>query len=203
MAVHPANTANDSTADSPANSTAILVADAYLGNLSKNEQLTEQVKQKQAAGCAFTVHIDHVDCCKGRIFTETADGQTVGIVKGRSWSLTDGDVLATQTDTLILIALHQQTVIALRFDHSDQNLAVRLVHLGHVLGNHHWPISLIHNSLYVEQVADIELMQATIRETATTLGIRGLQITTETKSSNEAIDFKTAHNHEHAHTHAH
>ncbi|MEL6901711.1 MAG: urease accessory protein UreE [Cyanobacteria bacterium J06606_4] len=192
-----------STADSTPNKTATLIANTYLGNLSNSEALAKQVQQKQADGHVLTVYIEQTDRSKGRIFTKTDCGQAVGIVKSRDWSLADGDVLATQTDSIVRVALYPQKVIALRFAPSAENLAVHLVHLGHVLGNHHWPIRLIGSTLYVEQVADIELMQSTLQETVNTFGIQGLQIAAEAKPSNEAIDFKTAHHPEHSHSHAH
>ena len=178
----------------PLDSAAALVADTYLGNLHEKPALAKDSSQ------IITVEISRQDCQKGRIFVQTKTGQSIGIVKGRDWLLKDGDVLSTQSQQLVVVRLQQQKVIALRFDSSAHNHAVHLVHLGHVLGNHHWPIVIKGDVLYVELVADAELVESTITELASTLGIQGLSISTDVRSAEQFVDFgRSKHVHQHAH----
>lgn len=184
-----------------------LVAEHYLGNLSEQPTLANEKEFSDASTALLTVTIDRKDRCKGRIFTTTDSGQPIGIVKGRNWLLRDGDVLETQDHQRIVVRIHLQKVIALQIDHHAHNAGVHLVHLGHVLGNHHWPITVKGNALYIETVANETLIESTIREVVQTLGIQGVTITREEKSADQAIEFSARFSANsmptHAHSHAH
>ncbi len=171
------------------------LAENYLGNVGDNEALAAQVAKAQQEGCCFDVVISRSDRRKGRILTRLSSGQMVGIVKGRDWLLRDGDVLATENNNLVLIGLREQKLMALRFDPQVPNNAIALVHLGHVLGNHHWPITVQGDALYVELVAEAALMQSTVNEMAQTLQIDGLQVGFESRSPEEALEFSPDHVH--------
>ncbi|NJM98323.1 MAG: urease accessory protein UreE [Phormidesmis sp. RL_2_1] len=186
----------------------IALADTYLGNVRDSAELALQVAQAQQNGECWEVLIDRGDRMKGRIFTQTATGQAIGIVKGRDWRLQNGDVLATAQGQFVKVTLQSQQVMALRFDQQISHHAIALVHLGHMMGNHHWPITVQGETLYVALVAEPAVMASTVREVAQTLGIEGLQITYEEKSVSASLDFSTArekathpHHHEHPHPH--
>ena len=179
------------------------LADTYLGNVNEQIDLALQVAQAKENGRCQEVIISRSDRPKGRILTRTAAGQSVGIVKGRDWLLRDGDVLATAQNYWVLVSIQQQQVMALRFKAEANNQAIALVHLGHVLGNRHWPVTVHGNTLYVELVADATLMVSTVQEMAKALSIEGLQVSFEERlsggeappTSDSALDFSHAHHH--------
>lgn len=177
--------------------TQAILAETYLGNVGEDEDLARRLKQARAAGQCWEVSIGRGDRIKGRLLTHTASGQPVGIVKGRDWLLRDGDLLETEQNHLVLVRILQQQVIALRFADGTSNQAISLIHLGHVLGNRHWPITIRGETLFVELVADAELIESTIREMAHRLGIEGLQMSLEERSPEAALDFSNAHHHHH------
>jgi urease accessory protein UreE len=65
-----------------------------------------------------------------------------------------------------------------------------LIYLGHVLGNHHWPILVNGDRIYVEMVADRAVMEATVRN----VNIPNLCIDYEVRSSANQIQF-SSHSH--------
>ena len=173
------------------------LAETYLGNVNERADLSLQVAQARENGHCREITINRRDRPKGRILAQTADGQSVGIVKGRDWLLQDGDVLETAQKYLVLVRIQQQQVIALQFEPGANNRSISLIHLGHVLGNRHWPITLQGEILFVELVAEAELMKSTIREMARTLKIEKLQISLQGRSADAALDFSAAHHHAH------
>lgn len=171
------------------------LAETYLGNVNEQADLAARVAQAKEQNCCWEVVVGQSDRPKGRILTRTAAGQSVGIIKGRDWLLRDGDVLTTKENYLVLVSIQQQQVMALRFEEGVSNQAIALVHLGHVLGNRHWPMTAHGNTLYVELAADPTLMNSTVREMAQTIGIEGLQVSFEKRSPDTALDFSHAHHH--------
>lgn len=173
-----------------------VLAETYLGNVNEKDELSERVLQARENGLCFEVTIEQSDRTKGRILAQTKSGQSVGIVKGRDWLLKDGDVLAVDSDCLVLVGIELQGAIALKFDR-DSNNSVALVQLGHVLGNSHWPITVQEQTIYIELAADASLIESTILETVQRLGIEGLKITRETRTAKNALDFHTDSTHHH------
>ena len=161
------------------------VAQTYLGNLSEDTRLAERIEKARDCGRCLDVRISQADSRKGRIHAHTTSGVTVGIMKSRDWSLRDGDVLETEQGRLLQVFLQEQKVIVLRFTESVSDCALKLIHLGHVLGNHHWPIIVQEHKLYVELAVDAQVIESTIRE----FQIPGLQIDYELRSPNEHLDF--------------
>lgn len=189
-------TMTDSLAQTNAQTQAVL-AETYLGNIGEDEALARRLAQARAERRCWEVLIRRSDRIKGRLLTHTASGQPVGIVKGRDWLLREGDLLETDQNHLVLVHIQRQQVIALKFADGMSNQAISLIHLGHVLGNRHWPITIKGETLFVELVAEAELIESTIREIAHTLGIEGLQISLEGRSPEAALDFSNAHHHHH------
>ena len=179
------------------------MADTYLGNVRESADLTWRVAQARDDGRCLEVVIGRSDRPKARIMARATNGQQVGIVKSREWLLRDGDVLATNQRHMVLVALDQQQVMVMRFEEGSGNrrpllwrgYANTLIRLGHVLGNHHWPLVIDGDELYVEMMAEPAVMERIVREAADQLGIKGLTISFEQRSPHEALNF--AHTHEH------
>ncbi|MGC1306054.1 MAG: hypothetical protein WA885_02405 [Phormidesmis sp.] len=172
-------------------------AETYLGNVGESVELAARVSRARQNDSCLEVSIGRGDRAKGRILTQSASGQSVGIAKTRDWLLRDGDVLATDRDRLVLVSLAAQQLMVLRFEEGVRNQAIALVHLGHTLGNQHWPITVQGEALYVELVAEAALVESTIRKVAKRLSIEGLQIDYEMKSPGEFVEFLSLHSHAH------
>jgi len=172
-------------------------AEIYMGNVSESADLARRVLHARETGECLEVEIKRGDRTKGRILTQTASGQPVGIVKERDFMLKEGDLLLSENGYMVLVSIQQQQVMSLRFDSEVENGAIALVHLGHALGNQHWPVTAKGEVLYVELVADAGLMESTLQKIAKRLSIKGLQIGFETHLSDQAIDFLGDHSHAH------
>ncbi|MEH2281691.1 MAG: urease accessory protein UreE [Nostoc sp.] len=176
----------------------IELAETYLGNITENASLSKRIEKLSLQEDYLEVYLSQTDSGKGRIHTHSTSGIEVGIVKSRDWSLREGDIFETQQGKLLLVHLQEQKVMVLTFiepvsDAAKEALhqrAIDLIHLGHVLGNHHWPIIIEDGKLYVELVVDAEVIEATIRHFA----IPGLDIGYERLSPQEHLTFS-----EHAH----
>ena len=163
------------------------VAQTYLGNIKENFELSQQL----ATETCLKVHLNQCDRVKGRIHTHTDSGIAVGIIKSRDRSLQAGDVFQTESGKLLLIHLQEQELLVLDFSEIDSNiLPARLVYLGHVLGNHHYPIALKNNKIYVQLVTDKTIIEKRINN----LNISGLQINYEQRSTDKEIAF-SSHSH--------
>ncbi|MEM8504460.1 MAG: urease accessory protein UreE [Cyanobacteria bacterium P01_D01_bin.1] len=181
----------------------IEIADCYLGNIKEDETLTAELVQSRQAQQYLEVMIERKDRRKGRIFTQAASGQPIGIVKSRDWQLRDGDMLRTQSDWLVLVRLKKQQLIALQFDKDARNSPVQLVKLGHAIGNHHWPVTLRGEILYVELSDDSDAVESTINKIIESLEIEGLQVACELASADNTLDFSSAAALPHFHSHSH
>lgn len=164
------------------------VANQYLGNIQENAELS----QRLTAETCLEVHLSQSDCVKGRIHAHTDSGVAVGIIKSRELSLQAGDVFQTESGKLVLIHLQPQKLMVLNFSSSTTDIPAKLIHLGHVLGNHHWPIIVGRNKIYLQLVVDAAVMEATIAD----FQIPGLKINYELRSPTEYLKFS---NHTHPH----
>ncbi|MBP5971761.1 urease accessory protein UreE [Brasilonema sp. CT11] len=169
------------------------LAEIYLGNSKENVSLSEQIEKARSSALCWEVHISQTDSRKGRIHAHTTTGVAVGIVKSRDWALREGDVLETEEGKLLLVHLQEQKVMVLSFTKPVTEHAIKLIHLGHVLGNHHWPIIVQDGKLYVQLAADVEVMESTVRD----FQIPGLEIDFELRSPQQYLDFSPHTHHDH------
>ncbi len=148
------------------------IAQNYLGNLHKNTTLVEQVKTAVESQLCLEVYLSLTDSRKGRIHTHSTSGVDVGIIKSRDWSLQEGDVLTTQTGKLLLVHLQKQKLMVLSFTEPVATEPIKLIHLGHTLGNHHYPIIVKDNKIYLQITENASQIESTIRN----FQIQGLEI---------------------------
>lgn len=168
------------------------LAHIYIGNWISNSGLAERVEQARTEGNCLEVHLNQIDSLKGRIHTTSVSGEVVGIIKGRDWFLTEGDVFQTERGQLLIVHLEAQKMMVLSFT-GEAKHEIELVHLGHTLGNHHWPIIVQGNKIYVQLAADIEVMEAMVRR----FKIPNLCITYESRSSSNQLTFSKHSHHQH------
>ncbi|PSB34455.1 urease accessory protein UreE [Stenomitos frigidus] len=167
-----------------------ILASTYRGNVGEDTHLAAHVKQAQQTGALLEVQLQESDRAKGRIHAHATTGDAIGIIKGRDRVLSDGDVFETDHGQWVLVHLAAQTVMVLSFAGDANGQAIKLIHLGHALGNHHWPILVQPDRIYVELAADPLVMEATVQGFA----ILGLQIGYETKATDNLLTF-SAHSH--------
>ncbi len=173
------------------------LAQTYLGNSLKDAALRKRVEQAWTSGGCLEADLSQDDCLKSRIHAKSRDGTVIGIIKQRGWSLTEGDVFQTETGRLLLIHLQAQEIMVLSFSTEQTGHEVALVHLGHTLGNHHYPMIVDHNRIYIQLVADKAAIAATIQN----FQIPGLCITYESRSFDRQLTFSKRDHHSQNHVH--
>ena len=158
------------------------VARTYIGNINDNADLAQLANSESC----LEVTLDESDHAKGRIHTHTASGMAVGIIKSRDRALRSGDLFKTDSEKLLLIQLQEQELLVLDLSFLDNNIALeKLVQLGHTLGNHHYPISMQDDKIYVQLATNKTTIEKLINE----LAIPNLQIKYQTQSELQKLAF--------------
>lgn len=158
------------------------LAQTYLGNLNEKPELSDLLKIKTC----IEVDLSQSDRAKGRIYLDDDSGITFGIIKSRDWLVREGDVFQTQQGKLLLIHLQDTRLMVLSFSGLGTDvLPLKLIHLGHVLGNHHYPIVVENNKIYVQLVTDPLVIEQTIRD----FNIPGLEINYKKRSHQKKLNF--------------
>ncbi|MEM8721176.1 MAG: urease accessory protein UreE [Cyanobacteria bacterium P01_G01_bin.39] len=163
------------------------VAQIYLGNINQNPELA---KLLSTATC-LEVSLTASDRYKGRIHAYTDLGVGVGIIKDRDHALNSGDIFKINSEKLILINLQEAEVMVLDLSNLESHVgAMEIFNLGHVLGNHHYPIMIQEQKIYVQLVTNKYILEKLIEE----LSIPGLQFSYEIQSIKNSLNFPK-HNH--------
>lgn len=165
------------------------LAHIYIGNWISNSDLSERVGQARTEGTCLEVYLRQIDSLKGRIHAKSTSGEVVGIIKGRDWSLSEGDVFETDRGQLLVVHLEEQKVMVLSFTGEAKGHEIDLVHLGHAIGNHHWPLIVRGDNIYIDLVAGIEVMESVIRS----FKIPSLHIKYESRSFDDQLTSKNSH----------
>jgi len=160
------------------------IAQTYIGNINDNADLAELVRIENC----LEITLQESDRQKGRIHSHTVDGVAVGIIKSRDRSLESGDLFKTNSSQLVLIKLEEQELMVLDFSTLESNIcATKLVNLGHVLGNHHYPIMIHEQKIYIQLITDKLTLEKLIKD----LNISSLEINYEMQSFNHEIVFES------------
>ena len=161
------------------------IASTWLGNYNVDVTLAQQIEQERIAGSCLEVYLHPDNSSKGRIYARSTSDVAVGIIKERDRTLDSGDVFKTEQGQLLIVHIEAQKVVVIRFTGVVGDLALELIHLGHVLGNHHYPILLDAGKIYVELVAPLEVIMATIKS----FKIPGLCVSYESRSPDQKLFF--------------
>ncbi len=167
----------------------MLVADSYVGHRSD-----ATVADRLADADPVTVVLDDTDRRRSRVRAETTAGEDVGIVVARD--LADGDVLATEDGTLVLVELAAVDALVLELADADVSVAAAL-ELGHALGNRHWNLALRGDEALFPVPDTRERMAATVTE----LLPDGVETRFEMVSPTTFDDADDGPEHDHPHSH--
>lgn len=173
------------------------LASHYVGNIATDTALEQHVHQALHHHRCLEVCLDESDRVKGRIYAQALSGEAIGITKDRSWSLSEGDVLQTEAGKLLLVHLKDQGLMVLRFTGNTQGYELALIHLGHALGNHHYPIGVRDQKIYIPVAGD----RTSIESLIYSFKIPGLIMTYEQRSpavlaTDPAISISHHHHHD-------
>lgn len=168
-----------------------LLAQRYLGNCTTDPSLQHQLHDAEHEGYCIHVELTPEDCIKSRISVESTTGIPVGIIKERGWTLSEGDVFETEQDALVIVHVQHQEVMVLSFPDEPTGCAIHFVHLGYTLGNHHWPMCITNNKIYVQLVVDRKVIETTLHH----IQIPGLKIDYEVRSPDRPVSFQMSHTH--------
>ena len=163
------------------------IAKTYMGNINHNSDLAKLVKIETC----LKVTLQESDRHKGRIHAHTDSNVAVGIIKSRDRSLQSGDLFKTESGKLVLINLQEQELMVLDLSSLESNIsATKLVSLGHILGNHHCPMMVDNQKIYIQLATDKLILEKLIKD----LNISSLQINYEVCYFSQNITFES---HEH------
>lgn len=166
----------------------IEIAQTYIGNIKQDADLAELITKENC----LEVSLQESDRQKGRIHAYTASGTAVGIIKSRDLSLLAGDLFRTDSGKLILIQLQEQELLVLDLFSLNSGIdAVKLITLGHALGNHHYPITIHNHKIYIQLTTDKLILEKIINE----LNIPELKINYEIQSCNQNLTLNPHHHH--------
>jgi urease accessory protein len=172
------------------------LAKTYLGNIQENNNLADEIEKACLEENCLEIYLNQIDTRKGRIYTQSLSGIPIGIIKSRDWSLREGDIFATEEGKFLLVHLQKQKLMVLSFSEPVSDRPLELIHLGHVLGNHHYPIIIQENKIYLQLVFDAEVIETTIRN----FNIPGLKIDYELRSPQQQLNFSSHNNNHHHHS---
>ena len=169
--------------------TSVDCSKTYLGNYFNAPNLQRAVELACSENRTIEVQLTQADRQKSRIYAKTNAGEAIGLLKRRDWKLTDGDVFKLEGDRFLLIHLNAQRLMTLSLETGQEIDALKLIHLGHTLGNHHYPIEIAVGKIYIQ----IDNNAATLESTLKAFDIAGLKIEYEMRSPNQALVFSRHH----------
>lgn len=137
-----------------------------LGNIHQDADLATRVTQWEQEQQLEEVTINEREAQKSRLRLQTSTGQDLGLVLPRGTEITDGDVFAftdREGGLLVRLALQEVMVLTLRPGLPPSEQHHWLVRLGHVLGNQHWPIASVNDTVLVPVTLDRAVMETVLR----------------------------------------
>lgn len=141
----------------------------YLGNTNRDVELARLITLETY----LEVNLQFEDRSKGRIHARTNSGIEVGIIKSRDRTLQSGDLFRSNSGKLLLINLQEPEVLMFDLSTLDPKIScAELVHLGHTLGNHHYPMKIQDKRVFVQLVTDKITLENLLKD----LNISGLKL---------------------------
>jgi urease accessory protein len=116
----------------------MLVANAHVGHRD-DPDVEARLADEDGGETPARVVLSDVERRRSRVRTETEDGRDLGIVVSRE--LGDGDVLETESGTLVVVELAAVDALVLGFEDADVS-ATAALEIGHALGNRHLDLAV-------------------------------------------------------------
>ena len=177
----------------------MIVIETVRGNVHRDPRLTTAYRDAQAAGRVDEVRLTPLEAQKGRLRVTSIHGTPFGLSLGRGAVVCDGDVLYQDDSGSMVVARitpEEVLVITVRPQASPADVLRVAVHLGHVLGNQHWPIMVEGASVYVPVSVDRTVMETVLR----THGLEGIEYRFD-ECAVGAIPRTIPHAYSHVHPH--
>jgi urease accessory protein len=138
----------------------------YLGSIHTDASVAERVARWRQEDRLEDVTVRDHEARKSRLRLHTSKGHEIGLILSHGRELAAGDVYALEgTNAGILIHLAPQEVMVLlpRPCCDPVERIRRAVHLGHVLGNQHWPLAVVGAEVLVLVIIDTAVMETVLR----------------------------------------
>jgi urease accessory protein len=177
----------------------MVVIETVRGNVHHDLHLATAYREAQAAGHVDEVRLTPLEAQKGRLRVTSIHGTPFGLSLGRGAVVCDGDILYQDDSGSMVVARimpEEVLVITVRPQASPADLLRVAAHLGHVLGNQHWPFTVEGSSVYVPVSVDKTVMDTVLR----THGLEGVEYHFE-ECAVGPIPRTIPHAHPHVHAH--
>lgn len=141
--------------------------DKILGNISSPEW-----EQRAASSHVHHISLDEWMAQRSRIMAHSDKGEEVAITLRRNQHLSDGDVVAydsEQSQMWVVKIKHADLMVIDLGTLARQSIDIALrtaVELGHALGNQHWAAVVRGTKVYVPLVADRRVMESVMHSHA-------------------------------------
>ena len=118
----------------------MLVADTVLGNSYQGNHLHEKITFAKENNTLRRLFLSRTEMEKSRLRTKTEDGLEIGLSLEPGYVLHNGDVIEIDSHLIVVHQLPEKVIrVMIHENEWSPNL---LVHLGHIIGNRHRPLSI-------------------------------------------------------------
>ena len=143
----------------------MLVVDSILGNAYEQNNLSQKIENAKQNQTLKRLFLSRPQMEKSRLRAETEDGTEIGLSLEPGTVLHNGDVLEINSHLIIIHQLPEKIIrVTINENHWSTNL---LVHLGHIIGNRHRPISITSDGCIIFPIHDedeVELFEQLFSE---------------------------------------
>ena len=143
----------------------MLVVDSILGNAYDGNNISEKIESAKENQALKRLFLSRPQMEKSRLRVETEDGTEIGLSLEPGTVLHNGDVLEINSHLIIIHQLPEKIIrVTINENHWSTNL---LVHLGHIIGNRHRPISITSDGCIMFPIHDedeVELFEQLFSE---------------------------------------
>lgn len=191
--------------------------DGVVGNVESDPELAAEIDAHEQAGTLETVVLDDTERKRSRLRVTTDAGTDLGVLVDQP-ELVAGDVLLCNDDRAVIVAFEQREAFVIEFPAAEAAVSTG-VELGHRIGNQHWDLAVVDDTLYIPVEADRAIIEdvlgpyipagATTRY-ETVDAERFIEGSDDTAAADHGVDHDHAgdqshddHEHEHSHDHGH
>ncbi len=134
----------------------MLTITSVMGNIFDDKKLLTKFNQMESQKSCERLKISRLETERSRIRKKTDLGTDIGLILDSGTKLHHGDVIVSNLKKFIIIEQLPEKVISIKIRKLKEN-SVRLVTLGHIIGNRHKPIVIKDDVLSFPIQADSEV----------------------------------------------